>query len=136
MSEIQIDFLNCQTFAVAGASNNREKYGNMVFRALLDFAKEDTGRVVYPVHPTLETVEDHDAYANLSALPNVPDALSIITPPVATEKIVREAISLGVKRIWMQPGAEHDQAIADAEKAGVTVLAHGPCILVALKTLV
>ncbi|NND96564.1 MAG: CoA-binding protein [Pirellulaceae bacterium] len=132
----QLAFLQSNTFAVAGASNNRDKYGNRVFRALVDFTAADDSRAVYPIHPALETVEGRDAFARLADLPTVPDALSIITPPAVTKVIVQEAIAAGVKRIWMQPGAEHPDAITDAEEAGISVLAGGPCILVALITLV
>jgi len=49
-----------------------------------------------------------------------------------TETVVREAIEAGVKRIWMQPGAESPAAVAAAEAAGLEVIADGSCLLVAL----
>ena len=106
-----------------------------MFRALVGFAKEKEGRVVYPVHPALELVEGHTAFTDIRSLPTVPEAVSIITPPQVTQKIVDDAIVVGVKFIWMQPGAEHPDAILAAEAAGITVFANGPCILVALKTI-
>ena len=111
------------------------KYGNIVFRALLKHTADDD-REVYPIHPALETVEGHQAFADIAALPVVPEALSIITPAAVTEKLVSQAIAVGIKQIWIQPGAEHPGAIASAEAAGITVLSNGPCILTALDTLV
>lgn len=134
MTTDQLTFLNSASFAVAGASNNRAKYGNMVFRALVEHTANDN-RKVYPIHPALDLVEGHQAFTGVDTLPEVPEALSIITPAAVTEKIVQQAIATGVKQIWMQPGAEHPGAIAAAEAAGITILAHGPCILVDLKTL-
>ena len=134
MTTNQITFLNSNSFAVAGASNNRAKYGNIVFRALIKHTADDN-RVVYPIHPALEVVEGHPAFVDLDAIPVVPEALSIITPAAVTEKIVGQAIAAGVKQIWIQPGAEHPGAISAAEAAGITVLANGPCILTALDTL-
>ena len=58
--------------------------------------------------------------------------ISVITPPPVTEKVVAEAVELGIQNIWLQPGAESDQAIAQAEAAGVNLIAGGPCLLVAL----
>jgi uncharacterized protein len=46
---------------------------------------------------------------------------------------VAQAISLGIKNIWMQPGAESAAAVELAEQAGANVIAGGPCILVALR---
>lgn len=138
MSDEQIAFLKCDSFAVAGASNNREKYGNKVFRALQEFAADDE-RSVYPIHPALDTVEGITAFANITALPSPASgqqqALSIITPPAVTLKIVEDAIAAGIQHIWMQPGAEHPDAIEAATAARINVLANGPCILVALKVL-
>ena len=59
-------------------------------------------------------------------------ALSIVTPPAITERVVEEAIAAGVRFLWMQPGAESEAAIARAEQAGVLVIARGPCMLVEL----
>ena len=59
-------------------------------------------------------------------------AISVITPPAATEQVVREAAAVGVTHIWMQPGAESDEAIQAAEDAGMSVIADGPCLLVVL----
>ncbi len=56
----------------------------------------------------------------------------MITPPQVTEKVVEEAADLGIKHIWMQPGAESDAAVARAEQAGINVIADGSCALIVL----
>jgi predicted CoA-binding protein len=56
----------------------------------------------------------------------------VITPPAATEQVVREAHRAGVKNVWMQPGAESDEAIRTAESLGMKVIANGPCLLVVM----
>lgn len=120
-------FLKGQTFAVVGASTNRQKYGNKVLRVYQQ--KEMT---VYPINPRAELIEGLKAYPDLASLPVVPDGVSIITPPEITEQVVEQAIALGVKGLWMQPGAESKQAVARAVEAGLNVVAGGPCILVIL----
>lgn len=127
MNENIKQFLASKTHAVAGASANREKYGNRVFRALL---KSD--RETYPLNPTTSEIESHRAYAAISELPVVPDALSIITPPLITRQVVADAIAAGVKHIWMQPGAEDVEASESARAAGINVVDDGSCILVLL----
>lgn len=120
-------FLNAKTFGVAGVSSNRSKYGNRVFVALLKHKP-----IVYPLNPNADTIEDHKAYPRISDLPEVPESLSIITPPDSTRTIVQEAIQAGVKNIWMQPGAEDATASNAAREAGLNVIDDGSCILVFL----
>jgi predicted CoA-binding protein len=120
-------FLASRRFAVVGASQDREKYGNKVLRA---YKQNEMDAV--PINPTVPEVEGLKAYPDLSFLPDSVDAVSIITPPKVTEKVVKQAIELGIKNIWMQPGAESEDAIQSAEQAGVNVIAGGPCVLVAL----
>lgn len=121
-------FLNASTFAVVGASPRRHKYGNKVLRALID-----DGRDVVPIHPAVDEVEGLQAYRSLLDLPETPEAVSIITPPSVTERVVEQAIEVGVKYLWMQPGAESDRAVAAAEDAGIPVIAGGACLLISLR---
>jgi uncharacterized protein len=120
-------FLSGKRFAVVGASRDREKYGNKVLRTYLQH-----GLDAVPINPGGGEIEGLASYPNLTALPEPVDGVSIITPPKVTEKVVDEAVQLGIKHIWMQPGAESDQAVAAAEKAGANLIAGGPCLLVVL----
>ena len=120
-------FLSADSFAVAGASNRRQKYGNKVFRALVE-----SGRTTYPLNPVADEIEGHTAFARIADLPSTPDSLSIVTPPAVTRQVVQDAIAAGVKHIWMQPGAEDDQASQLARQAGINVIDYGSCVLVLL----
>ena len=121
------DFLAGQTYAVVGASSNREKYGTKVLRCY-----QQHGREVFAVHPREPLIEGATTVTELARLPKPVHGISIITPPAVTEQLVEEAAKLGVKRIWMQPGAESPKAIARAEELGLRVIANGPCLLVSL----
>jgi uncharacterized protein len=121
-------FLSSRRVAVVGASQDRSKYGNKVLRAYLQNDYE-----AVPVNPTAKEVEGLAAFPDLASVPGTLDAVSIITPPPITEKVVQNAIDLGIKHIWMQPGAESQRAIKAAEAAGANVIASGPCVLVALR---
>lgn len=120
-------FLASGPFAVVGASADRSKYGNKVLRCY-----QQHGREVYPINPKAPEVEGLKAYPSLAALPVPVPAISVITPPAATEQVVREAAAAGVKHVWMQPGAESDAAIRTAESLGMSVIASGPCLLVVM----
>ena len=120
-------FLTATSCAVVGASTDRSKYGNKVLRCY-----QQNGRKVYPVNPKAPDVEGLRAYPSLTALPEPVPAISVITPPAATEQVVHEAHAAGVKHVWMQPGAESDEAIRTAEALGMNVIAGGPCLLVVM----
>jgi predicted CoA-binding protein len=120
-------FLAAGPFAVVGASTDRSKYGNKVLRCY-----QQHGREVYPINPKAPQVEGLKAYPSLAALPVKVQAISVITPPAATEQVVREAHAAGVRHVWMQPGAESDAAIQSARSLGMNVIAGGPCVLVVM----
>lgn len=123
------EFLEAETFAVIGASTNREKYGNKVLRCYLQHDMH-----VVAINPRDVEIEGVHCYPDLLAIPEEerPEAISVITPPKITESVVHDAIEAGVSYIWMQPGAESPAAIRAAEDAGITVIAGGACILVTL----
>jgi predicted CoA-binding protein len=120
-------FLSSPAFAVAGASANREKYGNMVVRCY-----QQQGKEVIPVHPLEKEIEGLACVTSVTALPPAVKSLSMITPPQVTEKIVAAAIAHGIENIWMQPGAESPAAVELCRKHGVNVIADGSCLLVVL----
>jgi len=120
-------FLAADAFGVAGASTNRDKYGNKVLRCYLQ-----NKRQVIPINPRAEQIEGVDCVASVSDLPAAVQSLSIITPPAITETVVDLAIARGIRNLWMQPGAQSAPAIARAQKQGVNVIADGSCLLVVL----
>jgi len=126
-SEHIAEFLAGRTYAVAGASRDRTKYGNKVLRCY-----QQAGRDVIAVHPRETEIEGALCVRDLASLPRPVHGLSIITPPPVTERLVEEAARAGITRLWMQPGAESERALARAAELGLTVIAGGPCLLVVL----
>lgn len=120
-------FFLSEAYAVVGASSNESKFGNKVLRCYMknDFA-------VYPVNPNEETILNLTCVKSIADLPDAVKSISIVTPPIITEKIVDQAISKGIKNIWIQPGAESTLAIKKCHENNINVIANGPCILVEL----
>lgn len=121
------EFLDGAPHAVVGASRDRAKYGNKVLRAYLQ-----NDRPVFAVNPNADSVEGVLSFADLQSLPESVYGISVITPPDVTEKIIEEAGKLGIKHVWMQPGAESDEALKKAAELGISVISGGPCALVVL----
>ena len=120
-------FLAGSPFAVVGASADRSKFGNKVLRCYLQ-----NGRAAFPINPSEPEVEGLRAYPTLAAIPEPVHGISIITPPPVTERIIEQAGELGIKHVWMQPGAESNKAVQRAAELGMSVVSGGPCLLVVL----
>ena len=120
-------FLASPAFGVVGASTNPQKYGNKVLRCY-----QQSGRKVVPVNPNEPEIEGIPCAAAISDLPVEVESISMITPPTVTARLVPVAIEKGIKNIWMQPGAEHPEAVALCCERGVNVIADGSCLLVVL----
>lgn len=120
-------FLTSPAYGVVGASPRRHKYGNKVLRCY-----QQNGRRAIPVNPHEQVIEGAACVATVLDLPDEVKSISVITPPTVTERVVQEAIRTGIEHIWMQPGAESDQAVAACKAAGINVIADGSCVLVVL----
>lgn len=120
-------FLAVGRFAVVGASQDRQKYGNKVLRC---YQQHDLP--VVGVNPKLQTVEGVACHARLGDVPAGALAVSVVAPPAAARAILADAQARGVRHVWFQPGAEDAAAIAEARAAGMVVIADGPCLLVQL----
>jgi predicted CoA-binding protein len=117
MQDIINEFMSQKRFAVVGASENTEKYGNRIFRNL-----RDRGFEVYPVNPKLDNLDDTPVYHSLSDIPVEVDVVDFVVPPGVTEEILKECKRLGLKRIWLQPGSESEAAIDYCNENGMQVL--------------
>jgi predicted CoA-binding protein len=120
-------FLKSPAFGVAGASVRREKYGNKVLRCY-----QQNGRKAIPINPHEREIEGAACVATITELPPEVKSLSMITPPAVTAKLVPRAIEKGITSIWMQPGAEHPDAVALCHENGINIIADGSCLLVVL----
>jgi len=117
------ELLACRRFAVVGVSANTEKYGWIVFENLCS-----RGYEAYAVNPRHTEVHGHPCVASLADLPEPPEVVVTVVPPAVTRETVRQALALGVRYFWMQPGSEDEEAIAAAEAAGARVV-HHQCLM-------
>jgi predicted CoA-binding protein len=90
------DFLAQEKIAVVGVSDKRETGCNLAYRKL-----KENGYTVSAVNPHISSFEDDPCYPDLDSIPEVPDAVFILTNPKITEQIVQQCVDLGVKRVWM-----------------------------------
>ncbi|NLI92713.1 MAG: CoA-binding protein [Peptococcaceae bacterium] len=117
------DFLKQKSWAFVGASENKKKFGGFAYREL-----KTKGIKLTAVNPTLEKFVDEPVYSSLSELPYPVDAVLIAVSPSKTLQIVKEASRLGIKHVWMQQGAESEEAIEFCRENGMNCI-HGECIM-------
>jgi len=117
-------FLALKSVAVVGASRDRNKYGNIIYRSLVG-----RGIKTFPINPGARTIEGDPCYPSLAELPEKVEGVVIVLPPEQTEHVVREAVAAGIASIWLQPGAESREAVRICEASGLC-LVWNACILV------
>ena len=116
-------FLAQSHLGLVGASRGGKKFGNAVLRELTR-----KGYRVSVVHPEAAEIDGVRCVPSVTELPEEVGGLVVVVPPEQTEKVVREAAAKGVRRIWMQQGAESAAAIELCRESGID-LVHGECIL-------
>jgi predicted CoA-binding protein len=111
--EIRGILRSVRTVASVGLSANPDKPSYDIARYL-----QAQGYTIIPVNPTVPEVLGLRSYPDLAALPEVPDVVQIFRPPKDVPAIVEQAIALGARVVWMQPGAGNPAAAETARRAG------------------
>ncbi|WAM32591.1 CoA-binding protein [Caldicellulosiruptor naganoensis] len=112
-----------------GATPNKEKYGYLVFKRLLE-----KGYNVFAVNPFYSDIEGNKVYKSLEEVPHKIECVSMIVSPKKGEKYIKEAASIGVEYIWFQPGADDVRLINMCKELGIVPI-NDACVLVALNSL-
>ena len=89
------------SIALIGASNDRSKYGNKIYRDL-----RNKGYNVTPINPKEEKIEGDRAYSSIEEMKELPDIANFVVPPPVAIKIAQNITNLGIKHLWFQPGSE------------------------------
>jgi predicted CoA-binding protein len=111
--------------AVVGASRNRSKFGNKAVRA---FRAE--GHTVIPINPHEREVEGLRTYASVLDVPENIDMATVYVPPEIGQRLLTEFEQKGIPEIWINPGAESDELLADARQRKLNTIA--ACSIVAI----
>jgi uncharacterized protein len=121
--EIIDDFLSSKTMAIAGMSRSGKQFGNSVYTELTS-----KGYKLYPVHPYVQEINGVKCYSNLASLPEKVESAMITLPPVQTEIFLKDAVKAGIKKVWIQQGAESKETLRFCEENGINAV-HKECIL-------
>ncbi|MBN1526404.1 MAG: CoA-binding protein [Candidatus Omnitrophica bacterium] len=117
MEKLITDFLAQKSFVVAGSFRNESKYAYRILKTL-----KNKGYEVYPVHPTIKEIEGQRCYPSVKDIPFRVDVANLVTPPPATERILAECKEKGIRKIWLQPGAENENAVKFCKDNGMEIV--------------
>jgi uncharacterized protein len=116
------NFLEGKRLAIAGVSRDPKKFGYLVFK---DLTKN--GFTVLPINPKSELIDGIKCFKSVSELPKDVESLLIMTPKHMTDDTLREAISRGIKNIWVQQMSETKDTLKIAEEYQKEII-FGKCI--------
>jgi hypothetical protein len=106
-----------KTIAIIGASNDPRKFGNKAVRAYVQ-----QGYTVYPVNLNEERVEGFPAFRSIHDVPERPQLVSVYLPPALTLRVLPDIAAKGCDELWLNPGTESEEVLAEAERLGLNVI--------------
>jgi uncharacterized protein len=106
-----------KSVVILGASSDRNKFGNKSLRAY-----QQQGYAVYPVNPRETEIEGARVYKSVSDVPVRPDIITIYLPPKKLLPLLAGIAAKGCDELWLNPGAESDEVLAEAERLGLKVV--------------
>ena len=123
MQNLVKDFLKQKSFAVVGSFRNEAKYAYRILKTL-----KEKGYDVYPVNPNRNEVMGLRCYPSVKDIPYIVDVADIVTPPQVTERIIKECREKGIMMVWLQPGAESENAIKFCKDNSISAI-YNLCVM-------
>lgn len=108
---------NSRVIAVVGHSDRPDRTSYQIAQYL-----RRAGYTVYPVNPTVETIDGQPAYASLAEVPEPIDIVDVFRRSEHLAAVVAEASAVGAKSVWAQLGVADDAAAEAARAAGITIV--------------
>ena len=108
---------NTKTVAVVGLSTNpsRDSYG------VAAYLKKNGYRII-PVNPAVDEILGEKSYPDLLSINEAVDVVDVFRRPEFLPEIAEQAVKIKAKVLWMQLGAQNEEAANIATKAGITVV--------------
>ena len=110
-------FSESRIIAVVGLSPKIHRPSNEVALYM-----QEAGYKIIPVNPGQTRILGEKCYPDLQSIPGPVDMVNIFRRPDLVEPIVRDAVTIGAKIVWMQQGIVNEEAAEIAEKEGLTVI--------------
>ena len=109
--------LALKNVAVIGMSKNSEKAAHYVPKYLAS-----NGYNIIPVNPTASEILEKKCYSSINEIDEVIDIVDVFRPSEQVLPVVKEAIEMKPKVIWLQEGIHNEEAEELARKQGIKVV--------------
>ena len=106
-----------KNIVVVGMSKNPEKAAHYVPKYLAE-----KGYHIIPVNPTADEILGKKCYSDLSDIPDQVDVVDVFRPSEQVLPVIKEAIKLKPKVIWLQEGIHNMEAESLAQNSGIEVI--------------
>jgi predicted CoA-binding protein len=116
-TEIEKILKDYKNVAIVGMSDSPVKDSYKVGLYL-----QKAGYNIYPVNPKYESILGNQCYPNLKSIPDTIEIVDIFRKPEHVVPIVKEAMEIETKVVWMQLGVISTEAATLALKAGLQVV--------------
>ena len=103
--------------AVVGISPNPERPSHYVAKYL-----QEVGYKIIPVNPMLDNVLGENSYPDLKAIPSRVDMVDVFRRPEHVLQIVKDALTIEAKYIWLQDGIVNMEAYHLAMASGLSMV--------------
>ena len=110
-------YATAKTIAVVGATTNESKAGYFIPRYM-----QAEGYQIVPVNPRYAQVLGEPTYPALADVDVPVDVVDVFRPSDECPEIARQAVAIGAKVLWLQPGVVSEEAAHIGEEAGMVVI--------------
>jgi len=102
------------TIAVVGASRNPDKAAHAV-----PLQMKRRGWNVLPINPHVTEIWGERSYPSLADVPGPVELVNVFRPSAEAAEVVRQAVAIGAKAVWLQQGIVSAEGRRIAEEAGI-----------------
>ena len=106
-----------RVIAVVGHSDNPARTSYRIAAYL-----RRAGYTVYPVNPTVETIDGQPCLPALAAVPEPIDLVDVFRRSEYLPGVVEDAIAVGAGAVWAQLGVAHPDALRLADAADLPLV--------------
>ena len=123
MNQQVLEFIQEKNLAIYGVSRSGNKFGNTIANEL-----KQRGYQVSVIHPQADEINGEKCYHSIQEIKDRVNAVLICLPPTKAAEAIREAAQAGIRKIWLQQGANGMETAQAAQEMQVSPIT-GKCIL-------